>query len=49
MEPVKLEELLSTGSYDVALTAVGEHDEKQREFNRQHFELGRRAGTGYTY
>ena len=45
MLPKELEELLNTGSYDAALTAVGEHKDKQTEFNRQHFELGRRFGT----
>ena len=45
MKPEELEELLKTGRYDAALTAVGEHEKKQREFNRQHFELGRHFGT----
>ena len=45
MKPEELEQLLNTGSYDAALTAVGEHIDKQTEFNGQHFEFGRRFGT----
>ena len=45
MKTEELAKLLSAGSYDAALTAVGEHEEKQRELNRQHLEVRRRFGT----
>ena len=45
IKPEELEELLNTGNYDAVLAAVGVHKDKQTEFDRQYFELGRRFGT----
>ena len=45
MKSEELKELLNTGIYDAALAAVGEYKDKQTEFDRQYFELGRRFGT----
>ena len=41
MKAENLEELLNTERYDDAMITVGEHRDKQTEFNRQHFELSR--------
>ena len=46
MKAEDLEELLNTERYDDAMIAVGGHRDKQTEFNRRHFELGR-LGTLY--
>ena len=46
MKAENLEELLNIERYDDAMIDVGEHRDKQTEFNRRHFELGR-LGTSY--
>ena len=46
MKAEDLEELLNAKRYDDAMVALGEHKDKQIEFNRQYFELGR-LGTSY--
>ena len=46
MKAEDLEELLNAIMYVDAMVALGEHKDKQIEFSRQYFELGR-LGTSY--